>query len=171
MITSVPLPNDVVALERFMQLKDTPGKSSPAPAKGTKTGLTIKRRYTKPGASVWDTVVWEKRSATISNEHGEVIFQQKDVEIPSTWSMLATNVVVSKYFRGAVGTPAREHSVKQLVGRVANTFTQWGWDGRYFAGEEDREAFRDELTYILLHQFAAFNSPVWFNVGIEAKPQ
>src|SRR3954469_3155678 len=155
-----------------MQLKDNPqGKSTSTSKPAAKTGLNIKRRYTKAGTPVWDTVVWEKRSATISNEHGEVIFQQKDVEIPATWSMLATNVVVSKYFRGAIGTPAREHSVKQLVGRVANTFTDWGWDGHYFATEEDREAFRDELSYILLHQYASFNSPVWFNVGIEPKPQ
>jgi ribonucleoside-diphosphate reductase alpha chain len=153
-----------------MQLKDSaPGKAA-VQAK-QKTGLNIRRRYTKAGVPVWDTVVWEKRSATISNENGEVIFQQKDVEIPASWSMLATNVVVSKYFRGAIGTPAREHSVKQLVGRVANTFTDWGWEGQYFATEEDREAFRDELSYILLHQYASFNSPVWFNVGIEAKPQ
>ena len=139
--------------------------------RGAKTGLKISRRYTKAGTSVWDTVAWEKRSAIINNENGQLVFEQKDCEIPATWSMLATNVVVSKYFRGKPGTPQREGSVKQLVGRVANTFADWGWKDGYFAAEEDREAFRDELSWILLHQYAAFNSPVWFNVGIEAKPQ
>jgi ribonucleoside-diphosphate reductase alpha chain len=136
-----------------------------------KAGLTLTRRFTKAGGNVWDTVVWEKRTATISNEAGEIVFQQKDVEVPATWSMLATNVVVSKYFRGAVGTPARENSVKQLVGRVINTFTDWGWKGGYFATEADRETFRDELVYLMIHQYGSFNSPVWFNVGLEAKPQ
>ncbi|HTB21238.1 MAG TPA: vitamin B12-dependent ribonucleotide reductase [bacterium] len=144
--------------------------SAPA-ARGKRTGLKIGRHYTKAGASVWDTTTWEKRTAAITNENGKMVFEQKDCEIPSGWSLLATNVVVSKYFRGKPGAPDREHSVKQLIGRVANTFTAWGWDGGYFAAEEDREAFRDELTHILLHQHAAFNSPVWFNVGIEAKPQ
>ncbi|MES2202381.1 MAG: vitamin B12-dependent ribonucleotide reductase [candidate division FCPU426 bacterium] len=147
-----------------------------APAKavverGQKTGLKIARRYTKPGMDVWETTKWDKRSAIINNENGQMVFEQKDCEIPSSWSMLATNVVVSKYFRGKPGTPQREQSVRQLIGRVANTFADWGWKDGYFADAEDHEAFRDELTYILLHQFAAFNSPVWFNVGIEARPQ
>jgi ribonucleoside-diphosphate reductase alpha chain len=142
-----------------------------APKRGGRTGLKVGRHYTKPGISVWDTTTWEKRTAAITNENGKIVFEQKDCEIPSGWSLLATNVVVSKYFRGKPGAPDREYSVKQLIGRVADTFTAWGWDGAYFAAEEDREAFRDELTYILLHQHAAFNSPVWFNVGIEAKPQ
>ncbi|HTA16535.1 MAG TPA: vitamin B12-dependent ribonucleotide reductase, partial [bacterium] len=146
-------------------------EAAATPARGTRTGLKIGRYYTKPGAAVWDTCTWEKRTAAITNENGKVVFEQKDCEIPSNWSLLATNVVVSKYFRGKPGAPDREHSVKQLIGRVVNTFTAWGWDGGYFAEEEDRESFRDELTYILLHQHAAFNSPVWFNVGIEAKPQ
>jgi ribonucleoside-diphosphate reductase alpha chain len=139
--------------------------------RGDKPGLKIGRYYTKAGVPVWDTIAWEKRSAIITNENGKVVFEQKDCEIPATWSMLATNVVVSKYFRGKPGTPEREGSVKQLIGRVANTFTEWGWKDGYFTAEEDREAFRDELTYILLHQHAAFNSPVWFNVGVEEKPQ
>jgi len=154
-----------------MQVKEEQKKQAAEPAARKKAGLSIARRYTKPGVSVWETVAWEKRSATITNESGEVIFQQKDCEIPAPWSMLATNVVVSKYFRGGLTSTDREHSVKQLIGRVVTTFTQWGWDGGYFATEEDREAFRDELTYILLHQMASFNSPVWFNVGLEAKPQ
>ena len=154
-----------------MQVKEEQKKQAAEPAARKNSGLSIARRYTKPGASVWDTVAWEKRSATITNESGEVIFQQKDCEIPAPWSMLATNVVVSKYFRGGLTSTDREHSVKQLIGRVVTTFTQWGWDGGYFATEEDREAFRDELSYILLHQMASFNSPVWFNVGLEPKPQ
>jgi ribonucleoside-diphosphate reductase alpha chain len=156
----------------------TKGSTAPAgqaqtfsKARGQKPGLKIDRHYTKQGVSVWDTVAWEKRSAVITNENGKVVFEQKDCEIPAPWSLLATNVVVSKYFRGKPGSPEREGSVKQLIGRVANTFTEWGWDGGYFTAEDDREAFRDELTYILLHQHAAFNSPVWFNVGVEAKPQ
>ena len=146
-------------------------QSTTPAARGSKPGLKIGRYYTKAGASVWETTAWEKRSSVITNENGKAVFEQKDCDIPAAWSMLATNVVVSKYFRGKLGTPERETSVKQLIGRVANTFTEWGWKDGYFAAEEDREAFRDELTYILLHQHAAFNSPVWFNVGVEEKPQ
>ncbi len=146
-------------------------KIAAAPAPRQKSGLKITRRYTQAGVSVWDSVIWEKRNASITNELGKLVFEQKDCEIPAGWSNLATNVVVSKYFRGKPGSPERETSVKQLIGRVANTFADWGWQGSYFAAEGDRETFRDELTYILLHQYAAFNSPVWFNVGIEAKPQ
>ena len=94
--------------------------------RANKIGLKISRRYTKPGVNVWDTVTWDKRSAIINNENGQMVFEQKDCEIPSTWSMLATNVVVSKYFRGKPGTPQRENSVKQLIGRVANTFAEIG---------------------------------------------
>ena len=148
-----------------------PAQASSSQPRGSKPGIKVDRFYTKPGVNVWDTTAWEKRSAVITNENGKVVFEQKDCEIPAAWSLLATNVVVSKYFRGKPGSPEREFSVKQLIGRVANTFTEWGWTGGYFTAEEDREAFRDELTYILLHQHAAFNSPVWFNVGIEAKPQ
>jgi len=148
-----------------------PAQASSSQARGSKPGIKVGRFYTKAGVNVWDTTAWEKRSAVITNENGKVVFEQKDCEIPAAWSLLATNVVVSKYFRGKPGSPEREFSVKQLIGRVANTFTEWGWTGGYFTAEEDREAFRDELTYILLHQHAAFNSPVWFNVGIEAKPQ
>ena len=134
-------------------------------------GLTIPRRWTRPGIHPFDEITWEIRSAAITNEKGEVVFEQKDVEVPIFWSQLATNVVVSKYFRGALGTPQRERSVKQLVGRVANTITQWGVKDGYFATPEDAETFRAELTYLLVHQYAAFNSPVWFNIGIEPRPQ
>ncbi|MBI2884926.1 MAG: vitamin B12-dependent ribonucleotide reductase [Candidatus Omnitrophica bacterium] len=134
-------------------------------------GLAIARRWTRPGVNPFEEIAWERRSAAISNEKGEVVFEQKDVEVPVFYTQLATNVVVSKYFRGALGTPQRETSVKQLIGRVANTITDWGIKDGYFASTEDAETFRAELTYLLVNQHAAFNSPVWFNVGIEPRPQ
>ena len=133
-------------------------------------GLTIERRYTKPGEDVYSTVEWELRDAVISNERGEKVFEQTGCEIPKSWTQLATNVVVSKYFRGHIGTPEREHSVRQLIGRVADTIANWGRKMDYFATEMDAQAFQDELTHILLHQKAAFNSPVWFNVGLADQP-
>jgi len=143
--------------------------ASDAPARPH--GLTIERRYTRPGRDPFDEVKWELRSASITNDKGEVIFQQDDVEIPAAWTQMATNVVVSKYFRGGQGTPDREHSVRQLIGRVADTITNWGLADGYFRTIEDGDAFHAELTHMLLHQLAAFNSPVWFNVGVEKKPQ
>ncbi len=134
-------------------------------------GLTLQRRFTKEGVHPFNEINWEKRTASISNEKGEVIFQQDDVEVPDFWSMTATNVVVSKYFHGQLGTPQRETSVRQLVDRVARTFTKWGINGGYFGSSEDAAAFYDELTYLLVNQYVSFNSPVWFNVGIEEKPQ
>src|SRR5205809_3211535 len=134
-------------------------------------GIQVHRFFTKPGVDVFDTCEWELRSAVITHERGEVVFEQKDVEVPKFWSQMATNVVVSKYFRGHIGTPDRESSARQLIGRVVRTMTQWGREGGYFATEADGDAFRDELTHILLYQMASFNSPVWFNVGIEPKPQ
>ncbi len=134
-------------------------------------GLKIPRRWTRATVHPYDEITWELRSATISNEKGEVVFEQKDTETPSFWSQLATNVVVSKYFRGTLGTPEREKSVKQLINRVANTISDWGIKDGYFATKEDAESFRAELTYLLVNQYVAFNSPVWFNVGIEKKPQ
>ena len=138
----------------------------------TKTGgIKVARFFTKAGVDPFDTCEWELRAAVITNEKGEIVFEQKDVEIPKFWSQMATNVVVSKYFRGHLGTPERESSVRQLIGRVVRTMTKWGREGGYFASKEDGDAFRDELTHILLYQMASFNSPVWFNVGIEPKPQ
>ena len=134
-------------------------------------GLTFERRWTRPGVHPYDEITWEYRTAGISSESGKTVFEQKDVEVPAFWSQLATNVVVSKYFRGHVGTPEREHSVKQLIDRVVNTITAWADTQRYFATDEDLAAFQAELTHLLVHQKMAFNSPVWFNVGIEAKPQ
>jgi ribonucleoside-diphosphate reductase alpha chain len=134
-------------------------------------GLQIARRWTRVGVHPFDEIQWESRTATIGNERGEVVFEQKDVEVPNFWSQLATNVVVSKYFRGALGTPQRERSVKQLIGRVADTIAEWGIKDGYFASPQDAEAFRAELTFLLVNQYGAFNSPVWFNVGIEPRPQ
>jgi ribonucleoside-diphosphate reductase alpha chain len=139
--------------------------------KSTGTGLTISRHFTTPDVHPFDTVEWELRSAKISNEKGENVFEQNDVEIPKNWSQLATNVVVSKYFRGHVGTPDRENSVRQLIGRVVGRIREWGEEGGYFASEEDARAYADELTYLLVHQKMAFNSPVWFNLGVENTPQ
>ncbi|HEX7137049.1 MAG TPA: vitamin B12-dependent ribonucleotide reductase [Vicinamibacterales bacterium] len=150
----------------------TPARPPKAAKKETKPGgITVERVFTKPGVDVFDTCEWEMRSAVITNERGEVVFEQKDVEMPKFWSQMATNVVVSKYFRGHLGTADRETSVRQLIGRVVRTITQWGREGGYFATEADGDTFRDELTHILLYQMASFNSPVWFNVGIEPRPQ
>jgi ribonucleoside-diphosphate reductase alpha chain len=134
-------------------------------------GLRFERRNTRPGINPLDEVRWDRRSATIQNDKGEVLFRQDDVEIPKAWSQMATNVVVSKYFRGGLGTPERETSVRQLIGRVVDTITDWGESGGYFRTSSDRDAFRAELCHLLLHQYASFNSPVWFNVGVERKPQ
>ncbi len=135
------------------------------------TGLTIPRYFTRAGVSPFDEVDWEFRHALITGEGGEVVFEQHDVEFPQFWSQMATNVVASKYFRGPLGTPQRETSVRQMIGRVAQTITTWGQRGGYFASEQDGTTFEDELTHLLLYQKAAFNSPVWFNCGVEERPQ
>ena len=137
----------------------------------SRPGLTMRRYFTEPGLDPYATVEWERRSAVIYGEKGEVVFEQHDVEIPKPWTQLATNVVVSKYFRGPLGTPQRERSVRQLIGRVVDTIRSWGVTQGYFATPADAATFADELTHLLLHQKAAFNSPVWFNVGVEPKPQ
>ncbi len=135
------------------------------------SGLAMERHYTTEGIHPFDEIKWEKRDAGITNHKGEVIFEQKDVEVPEGWSQLATNVVISKYFHGHVNTPERETSVKQLIGRVVGTITEWARKGSYFRSEEDLKAFTDELTYLTVNQHMAFNSPVWFNVGVEDTPQ
>ena len=134
-------------------------------------GLEFGRYFTREGISPYDTVEWEYRTAAITSESGEVIFEQKNVEVPKSWSMTATNIVASKYFHGKRGAPERESSVRQLVGRVASTITEWGSEGGYFAREQDAAIFHDELVHLLLNQMMAFNSPVWFNCGIELNPQ
>jgi ribonucleoside-diphosphate reductase alpha chain len=134
-------------------------------------GVKIERYFTRAGIDPYEEVEWEVRSATIANDKGKVVFDQPQVEVPKLWSQMATNVVASKYFRGALDSPRRERSVRQLISRVANTVTSWGKDDGYFASEEDAQTFYDELTHLLLYQKACFNSPVWFNCGIEEKPQ
>ena len=140
------------------------GKAAPA-------GLVVPRYFTTPGVDPADELAWEQRTANISGEDGRTVFEQKEVEVPKSWSMLATNVVASKYFRGTPGTPEREKSVRRLVARVVDTLTRWGSEGGYFASEMDRESFHAELSHLLLRQKAAFNSPVWFNLGVEPQPQ
>jgi ribonucleoside-diphosphate reductase alpha chain len=134
-------------------------------------GLTFPRFFSEAGVDPFDEVEWEVRDALIGNERGELVFEQRGVEIPVFWSQQATNIVVSKYFRGQIGTPEREHSVRQLIGRVVDTITAWGKANRYFASDEDLQAFSDDLKHILVYQKAAFNSPVWFNCGFEKAPQ
>ncbi len=133
------------------------------------SGLRIERRFTKAGIHPYDEVRWEQRTASIANEKGELVFEQKDCEVPAFWSQMATNVVVSKYFRGPLGTPRREVSVRQMISRVVDTITGWGREGGYFATDADAEAFSDELCHLILHQKMSFNSPVWFNLGVPGR--
>jgi ribonucleoside-diphosphate reductase alpha chain len=150
-------------------MKNTP-QTPTTPEGQTRTGLSIRRYFTTPERHPFDQVEWELRDARIG--HGDkVSFEQRDVEFPKSWSQNATNIVAQKYFRGQLGSPARERSVKQMIGRVAGTIAAWGRERGYFASDEDGDTFEAELTHILLHQMAAFNSPVWFNVGFEESPQ
>src|SRR6184192_1144634 len=130
-------------------------------------GLTVRRLFTKTGVSPYDEIEWEKRLAKITDSKGGIIFEQKDVEVPKDWSMTATNIVASKYLHGEVGTPQRETGVRQLVSRVAETIRDWGLSQGYFRSPEDGATFHDELVHLLIRQYAAFNSPVWFNVGCD----
>ncbi len=141
--------------------------STTASATRTAPGLTFRRLFTKPGVSPYDEIEWEKRIAQITDSKGGVIFEQKDVEVPKDWSMTATNIVASKYLHGTLGTPERESGVRALVTRVAETIRDWGLAQGYFRTPEDGATFHDELAHILLRQYAAFNSPVWFNVGCD----
>ena len=135
-------------------------------------GLTFERYFTAEGIHPFDQVEWETRDAVIPNyKEGGNAFEQRDVEFPVTWSQNATNIVAQKYFRGTLGTPQRESSVRQLVGRVVDTITGWGTKNRYFATPRDAQVFAEELTHLLVNQKAAFNSPVWFNVGVPDTPQ
>ncbi len=137
----------------------TPKKKAP--------GLTFKRYFTKAGVSPYDELEWELRLAQITDSQGGIIFEQKDVEVPKDWSMTATNIVASKYLHGPMDTPERETGVRALVTRVAETIRDWGIKGGYFRSDEDAAIFHDELAHLLLQQKAAFNSPVWFNVGCD----
>ncbi|MCP5068822.1 MAG: vitamin B12-dependent ribonucleotide reductase, partial [bacterium] len=134
-------------------------------------GVQIPRSFSTEGVHPFDEISWELRTATIGNERGEVIFEQKDVEIPADWSQLATNVVVSKYFRGHLDSAGRERSVKQLIGRVVDRIHEWGTEGGYFRTPADGERYKDELSHLLVTQKMAFNSPVWFNLGVEGTSQ
>ncbi len=134
-------------------------------------GLEFRRLFTKAGQDPLDAVEWQKRSAVIRNDKGEIVFEQHDVEAPAFWSDMALTVVVSRYFRGTLGTPERETSVRDLLRRVVDTIAQWGVEQGYFASEEDGKVFRDELMFLVLNQKASFNSPVWFNVGVDPVPQ
>src|SRR5688572_22324199 len=133
-------------------------------------GVGVQRRFTEADKHPFDCVEWEIRDAVIGDP-AKPAFEQRGVEFPKSWSQNATNIVAQKYFRGRLGSDERESSVKQMVGRVAGTIAGWGRAGNYFATTEDADAFEAELTHILLHQQAAFNSPVWFNVGFEEHPQ
>ena len=136
-----------------------------------RTGLEYARVFTQAGRDPYDEIEWDRRDAVIANERGEAVFEQRGVEVPRFWSQQATNIVVSKYFRGAVGTPDREWSVRQLISRVVDAISGWAREQRYFASDADLQAFSDDLTHLLVHQKGSFNSPVWFNCGIEPHPQ
>src|SRR5437868_12119977 len=141
--------------------------ATPKSDKKKAPGLTFKRFFTKAGVSPYDEVEWELRTALITDAQGAPIFEQKDVEVPKDWSMTATNIVASKYLHGKIGTPERETGVRQLVARVAETIRDWGMAQGYFRTDDDGATFHDELVHILVRQYAAFNSPVWFNVGCD----
>src|SRR5246500_1960759 len=145
---------------------ETPAAPS-TPARKKAPGLSFRRFFTKPGISPYEEIEWEKRTALITDAQGNVIFEQKEVEVPKDWSMTATNIVASKYLHGKINTPERETGVRQLVGRVAETIRDWGLGQGYFKTPEDGATFHDELVHILVRQYAAFNSPVWFNVGCD----
>jgi ribonucleoside-diphosphate reductase alpha chain len=137
----------------------------------TRRGLSFRRYFTRAGRNPYDELTWETRTAVINDEKGQPVFEQHGIEVPTTWSQTATNIVASKYFRGALESPEREASVKKLISRVVNTIVGWAETQGYFATPDDLRNFADELTHVLVQQKAAFNSPVWFNVGIEARPQ
>src|SRR5438045_1800053 len=147
----------------------TPSASTLKPPGGK--GLHFDRYFTPPGAHAYDLVEWERRTAAITGEKGQLIFEQKEVEVPSAWSQLALNVVAQKYFRGNQGTPERETSVRQLIDRVVETLARWGREGGYFASEEDAANWTQELRWLLVTQHASFNSPVWFNLGVPGRAQ
>src|SRR4051794_31546639 len=152
--------------------------TSSATAKGRRTaasgsnGLRLQRLYTTAGIHPYDEVTWERRDVVLTNwRDGTINFEQRGVEFPSTWSINATNIVTSKYFRGAVGTDRRESSLRQIIDRVVTAYTNSGRENNYFATLQDEEIFSHELTWMLLHQVFAFNSPVWFNVGTSSPQQ
>src|SRR5438552_7549247 len=135
------------------------------------TGIGIRRHFTTPDVHPYDEVLWERRDARISNfRDGTVAFEQKSVEFPVSWSQNATNIVAQKYFRGQLGAPGREQSLRQVIDRVVDTITAWGVKDGYFVDKDEAAAFSDELKHLVAHQKAAFNSPVWFNIGVKGEP-
>ncbi len=134
-------------------------------------GLRFERQFTPPGSRAYDLVEWELRTAAITGEKGNLIFEQKDVEVPRSWSQLATNVVAQKYFRGGLGSPERETSIRQLIDRVVDTLRDWGVADGYFASRKDADDWAEDLRYLLVTQQASFNSPVWFNIGVPGRSQ
>ncbi|MBS3941342.1 MAG: vitamin B12-dependent ribonucleotide reductase [Actinobacteria bacterium] len=151
---------------------EAPGKPLEVVRNGRKAGLKFERYFTKAGVHPYDEIEWELRDAVLTNWRDQsVSFEQRGVEFPSSWSMMATVIVAQKYFRGTLGTPERERSVRQMIDRVADTIGGWGTQGGYFTDEESAEVFVAELKHLLVNQKAAFNSPVWFNVGAEEHPQ
>ena len=159
-------------MEREVTGQKTRSSSKSARKPAARKGLAIERFFTTPGVDPAEELAWEIRTARITGEDGEVVFEQKDIEVPKTWSMLATNVVASKYFRGQLGTPERERSVRQLVARVVDTIAALGAQGRLLRrARRTRQTFHAELTHLLYRQKMGFNSPVWFNVGVEEHPQ
>ncbi|MEJ2081777.1 MAG: vitamin B12-dependent ribonucleotide reductase, partial [Acidobacteriota bacterium] len=135
-------------------------------------GLRFENYFSTPDVHPFEEVEWEIRSAEIKDwKTGKVAFKQEDIEFPKTWSQRATDIVASKYFRGRQGSPQRERSVRQMIGRIVDTITKWGSESNYFASDKDAETFNHELTYLLVNQMLAFNSPVQFNVGIQEHPQ
>ncbi len=157
--------------EQVSRIKSGEAQAPSSPLSETIPGLEYERFFSSEGIDPFDEIEWDLRSAVIGSEKGEVVFEQRDVEIPKFWSQQATNIVVSKYFRGQIGTVERERSVKQLIGRVVDTITGWAEKQNYFATDEDLQAFSADLKHLLIYQKAAFNSPVWFNVGFEKAPQ
>src|SRR3990170_2849947 len=149
-----------------MAIAEIPRDSTPAEEP---RGLRVRRSFTREGVHPYDEIEWELRDAVIPGEAGNV-FEQRGVEVPKFWSATATNVVASKYFRGKLTSPDRERSVRQMVDRVVDRITRWGSESGYFATEGDAQIFNHELKYLMVHQHASFNSPVWFNIGVEGVP-
>ena len=164
-------PDSTSRTDRKAEVRSSTGYQGALTLRKAAEGLTLERYFTRPGIDPFDEVEWDIRPAVIGSEKGEIVFEQKDVEVPKFWSQTATNVVASKYFRGTLGTPERERSVKQLIGRVVRTIGGWGRAQGYFNTEADAQTFEAELKHLLVYQKMSFNSPVWFNVGIEPKPQ
>ena len=148
------------------RVKPVQGKASAKARPPQAKGLKVGRVFSSKGVNPLDAIEWEKRKATIGDDKGQVIFEQENVEWPKSWSMLATNIVASKYFYGDVTKKEREFSVRQLVHRVSRTIADWGVRDGYFNSREDAETFYDELTFLLVNQYGAFNSTVWFNCGL-----